>query len=84
LIARSGFKASQAGGFALVGARYAFLEIDLVQFYEENEANRQTVAGSPLEMLVDAGDGFGEVKKVTGPCAATRSWGRTLLRFQKK
>src|SRR4051812_36327129 len=65
LIARAGFKAYQVGGFALAGARYAFPDIDLVQFYEENEAIRQVVSASPLPVLVDAGDGFGDVKNVT-------------------
>src|SRR5437764_3978775 len=65
LIARAGFKAYQVGGFALAGARYAFPDIDLIQFYEENEAVRQIVAASPLPVLVDAGDGFGDVKNVT-------------------
>jgi 2-methylisocitrate lyase-like PEP mutase family enzyme len=65
LIARAGFKAFQVGGFALAGARYAFPDIDLVHFYEENEAIRQIVAASPLPVLVDAGDGFGDVKNVT-------------------
>src|SRR3954454_1380734 len=65
LIARAGFKAYQVGGFALAGARYAFPDVDLVQFYEENEAIRQIVAASPLPVLVDAGNGFGDVKNVT-------------------
>src|SRR4051812_12610875 len=65
LIARAGFRAYQVGGFALAGARYAYPDIDLVQFYEENEAIRQIVAASPLPVLVDAGDGFGDVKNVT-------------------
>src|SRR5437764_8380893 len=65
LIARAGFKAYQVGGFALAGARYAFPDIDLIQFYEENEAVRQIVAASPLPVLVDAGDGFGDVKNVS-------------------
>lgn len=65
LIARAGFKAYQVGGFALAGTRFAFPDIDLVQFYEENEAIRQIVAASPLPVLVDGGDGFGDVKNVT-------------------
>src|SRR3954463_7571239 len=64
LITRAGFKAYQVGGFALAGARYAFPDIDLVHFYEENEAIRQIIAASPLPMLVDASDGFGDVKNV--------------------
>src|SRR5512142_656657 len=65
LIARAGFRAYQVGGFALSGARYAFPDINLVQFYEENEAIRQIISASPLPMLVDAADGFGDVKNVT-------------------
>src|SRR6476646_6484924 len=65
LIARTGFRAYQVGGFALAGARYAYPDIDLIQFYEENEAIRQIVAASPLPVLVDAGNGFGDVKNVT-------------------
>jgi 2-methylisocitrate lyase-like PEP mutase family enzyme len=65
LIARAGFRAYQVGGFALAGTRYAYPDIDLVQFYEENEAIRQIVAASPLPVIVDGGNGFGDVKNVT-------------------
>src|SRR5437764_11653359 len=65
LIARAGFKAYQVGGFAPAGARWAYPDIDLIHFYEENEAIRQIVAASHLPVLVDAGDGFGDVKHVT-------------------
>ncbi|HEX3149750.1 MAG TPA: isocitrate lyase/PEP mutase family protein [Gemmataceae bacterium] len=65
LIARAGFRGYQVGGFALAGARYAFPDIDLIQFYEENEAIRQILAASQLPVLVDANDGFGDVKNVT-------------------
>lgn len=65
LIERAGFKAYQVGGFALAGARYAFPDIDLIHFYEENEAIRQIVSASELPVLVDANDGFGDVKNVT-------------------
>src|SRR5438552_8838408 len=64
LIRRAGFQACQVGGFALAGARYAYPDIDLIHFYEENEAIRQIVTASPLAVLVDAGDGFGDVKNV--------------------
>src|SRR4051794_38066699 len=64
LIERAGFRAYQVGGFALAGTRYAFPDIDLVHFYEENEAIRQIVAASPLPVIVDCGNGFGDVKSV--------------------
>jgi 2-methylisocitrate lyase-like PEP mutase family enzyme len=65
LIARAGFKAYQVGGFALAGARWAYPDVDLIHFYEENEAIRQVIAASQLPVLVDAGDGYGDVKNVT-------------------
>ena len=65
LIAKAGFRAYQVGGFALAGTRYAYPDIDLVHFYEENEAIRQIVAASPLPVVVDGGNGFGDVKSVT-------------------
>src|SRR5438034_11088004 len=65
LFHRAGFRAYQVGGFALAGARYAYPDIDLIHYYEENEAIRQIVAASQLPVLVDAGDGFGDVKSVT-------------------
>jgi 2-methylisocitrate lyase-like PEP mutase family enzyme len=65
LIGRAGFRAYQVGGFALAGARYAFPDIDLIHYYEENEAIRQIVSASQLPVLVDANDGFGDVKNVT-------------------
>jgi 2-methylisocitrate lyase-like PEP mutase family enzyme len=36
-----------------------------VHFYEENEAIRQIVAASPLPVIVDGGNGFGDAKNVT-------------------
>lgn len=64
LIERSGFRAYQVGGFALAGARYAFPDIDLIHYYEEAEAIRQIVSASVLPVLVDGGNGFGDVKNV--------------------
>src|ERR1700743_1961914 len=63
-ITRAGFHAYQVGGFALAGTRYAYPDIDLIHFYEENEAIRQIISASPLPMLVDAGNGFGDAKSV--------------------
>ena len=65
LIARAGFRAYQVGGFALAGARWAYPDIDLIHFYEENEAIRQVIAASQLPVIVDGGDGFGDVKNAT-------------------
>jgi len=65
LIQRNGFHAYQVGGFALSGARYGFPDIDLIHYYEEAEAIRQIVSASSLPVMVDAGNGFGDVKNLT-------------------
>ncbi len=65
LIARAGFRAYQIGGFALAGARHGFPDLELTHFGEESEAVRQIVSACPLPVLVDGGDGFGDVKNVT-------------------
>lgn len=65
LIARAGFRAYQVGGFALAGSRYGFPDVDLIHYGEEAAAVRDIIAASPLPVLVDGGDGFGDVKNVT-------------------
>src|SRR5947208_10233114 len=65
LAERTGFKAYQVGGFALSGARFGFPDIDLIHYYEIEEAVRRAPAASARPFLVDAGDGFGDVKNVT-------------------
>jgi 2-methylisocitrate lyase-like PEP mutase family enzyme len=65
LIERAGFEAYQVGGFALDGARFAFPDIDLTRFGEKSSAVREIIAASPLPVLVDCDDGYGDVKNVT-------------------
>ena len=65
LIARAGFSAYAIGGFPLVGARHALPDIGLVGLGEMNEGMRDIMAASPLPVLVDGDDGYGDVKNVT-------------------
>jgi 2,3-dimethylmalate lyase len=65
LIARAGFAAYSIGGFPLVGARYALPDVGLVGYGEMSAAIRDIVSGSRLPVLVDADDGYGDVKNVT-------------------
>src|SRR6185312_5036160 len=44
--------------------RYAFPDIDLIHYYEEAEAIRQIISSASLPVMVDAGNGFGDVKNV--------------------
>ena len=65
LIELAGYPAYQIGGFALVGSRFAYPDIDLAQFGENSAVMRDTIAASSLPVLVDADDAYGDVKNVT-------------------
>ncbi len=65
LIKLAGYPAYQIGGFALVGSQFAYPDIDLAQYGENSAAMRNIIAASDLPVLVDADDGYGDVKNVT-------------------
>ena len=65
LIERAGFSAYQVGGFALTGARHGIPDIDLMRFAEQAAGVRDIVSACSLPVLVDADDGYGDVKNVT-------------------
>jgi 2-methylisocitrate lyase-like PEP mutase family enzyme len=65
LIERAEFAAYQIGGFALAGARHGLPDIDLMRFAEQAAGVRDIMSVSSLPVLVDAGDGYGDVKNVT-------------------
>jgi len=65
LIELAGYPAYQIGGFALVGSRFAYPDIDLAQFGENSAVMRDTIAASSLPVLVDADDAYGDAKNVT-------------------
>ena len=60
-----GYPSYQIGGFAVVGSRFAYPDIDLAQYGENSAVIRDTIAASNLPVLVDADDGYGDVKNVT-------------------
>jgi len=64
LIQRAGFKAYFIGGFPLVGARYGVPDIGLVALGEIGAGIRDTMAACDLPVLVDADNGYGDVKTV--------------------
>lgn len=65
LIARADFDAYAIGGFPLIGARHALPDIGLLGLGEMSAGVREIMAGSQLPVLVDADDGYGDVKNVT-------------------
>ena len=65
LIERAGFQAYQVGGFSLAGAQYGVPDIDLTDFGATAQVIQQIIGASALPVLVDADDGYGDVKNVT-------------------
>lgn len=64
LIARAGFSGFFIGGFGIVGARYGVPDIGLKSLGELSLAVRDILAACELPVLVDADDGYGDVKNV--------------------
>jgi 2-methylisocitrate lyase-like PEP mutase family enzyme len=64
LIKRAGFKAYFIGGFPLVGARFGVPDVGLLALGEIGAGIRDTMAASDLPVLVDADNGYGDVKNV--------------------
>lgn len=65
LIELAGFDAYQIGGYALSGATHAIPDIDLEKFGEKKFSAERIMQASPLPVLVDIDDGYGDVKNVT-------------------
>ena len=65
VIELAGYPAYQIGGFALVGSRFGYPDIDLAQFGENSAVMRDTIAASSLPVLVDADNAYGDAKNVT-------------------
>lgn len=75
LIQRAGFVAYQIGGFALVGARHGLPDIDLTRFAEQSAGVQDIISACSLPVLVDADDGYGDVKNVTHTVASYEAMG---------
>src|SRR5256714_4268672 len=65
IIERAGFMALQVGGFAVAGARHGLPDVDLTHFGERHAAVKDIMSATALPILVDADDGYGDVKNVT-------------------
>jgi 2-methylisocitrate lyase-like PEP mutase family enzyme len=64
LIKEAGFKGFFIGGFQTAGARYGLPDIGLCQLGEFTAAFRDIVSACDLPVLVDADNGYGDVKNV--------------------
>ncbi|HEX5612457.1 MAG TPA: isocitrate lyase/PEP mutase family protein [Burkholderiales bacterium] len=64
LIQRAGFEGFFIGGFGAVGARFGVPDIGLKALGDISQAVRDILAACDLPVLVDADDGYGDVKNV--------------------
>jgi len=65
IIEQAGFGAVQIGGFAVEGSRHGVPDIDLTHFAERYAAVKDIMGATSLPIMVDADDGYGDVKNVT-------------------
>jgi len=65
LIEIAGFKAFQVGGFAMVASMHAVPDVDLEHFGEKSNRVYDIIGASSLPVMIDADDGYGDVKNVT-------------------
>lgn len=64
LIEMAGFAACLVGGYAMVGARHALPDLGLVGFGEMRNGVADILAATDLPVLVDADNGYGDLKNV--------------------
>jgi 2-methylisocitrate lyase-like PEP mutase family enzyme len=64
LVKRAGFKAYFVGGFTVAGVRYGVPDIGLLGMRDFAEAYSDILAVSDLPVLVDADNGYGDVKNI--------------------
>jgi 2-methylisocitrate lyase-like PEP mutase family enzyme len=64
LIEQAGFAAAAIGGFGLIGCRLGLPDLGLASFGELSAAVRDIRGATSLPLIVDADDGYGDVKNV--------------------
>jgi 2-methylisocitrate lyase-like PEP mutase family enzyme len=64
MIERAGFTAASIGGFGVIGCRLGLPDLGLASFGEISAAVRDIAAATTLPLIVDADDGYGDVKNV--------------------
>jgi 2-methylisocitrate lyase-like PEP mutase family enzyme len=82
LIKEAGFKAFFIGGFPVAGVRYGWPDIGLAGLRDFAEAYRDILAVSDLPVLVDADNGYGDVKNVVHTVHTLERMGAQALFFE--
>ena len=75
LIQHAGFGAYSVGGFAITGCQYGLPDVGVVSFAEMVSAVRNIMMGSNLPLLVDADEGYGDLKNVVRTVETYESMG---------
>lgn len=79
LIEQAGFEAMVIGGFPLVGARYGLPDIGLVGLAEMAAGVQDIIRATRIPALVDADQGYGDVRSVTRTVRIYESLGAAAL-----
>jgi 2,3-dimethylmalate lyase len=79
LIERAGFTAASIGGFGVIGCRWGLPDLGLASFGEVSAAVRDIVGATSLPLVVDADDGYGDVKNVARTVKAYENLGITAI-----
>jgi 2,3-dimethylmalate lyase len=79
LIERAGFTAASIGGFGVIGCRWGLPDLGLASFGEISAAVRDIVGAISLPLIVDADDGYGDVKNVARTVKTYESMGITAI-----
>ena len=82
LIREAGFKAFFIGGFPVVGVRYGLPDVGLAGLRDFADAYRDILAVTDLPALVDADNGYGDVKNVVHTVHTLESLGAQALFFE--
>jgi 2-methylisocitrate lyase-like PEP mutase family enzyme len=79
LIERAGFTAASIGGFGVIGCRWGLPDLGLASFGEISAAVRDIAGAISLPLIVDADDGYGDVKNVARTVKTYESMGITAI-----
>jgi 2-methylisocitrate lyase-like PEP mutase family enzyme len=79
LIERAGFTAASIGGFGVIGCRWGLPDLGLASFGEISTAVRDIAGAISLPLIVDADDGYGDVKNVARTVKTYESMGITAI-----
>lgn len=82
LIERAGCKACFVSGFSVVGARFGVPDVGLRSFGDISAAVRDILQATELPALVDADDGYGDVKNVVHTVRSYERMGVSALMIE--